>query len=326
MRQSLHVTCFSVVRSPVTHNRGVVGNESVINREQTVDGHWVPTLSGNSLRHRLVREPGSRFLIESLGLRGKLTIPQLCWFFNGGVLSESTGREDTGRIAEVKRLLPLFRLLGGSFPDQIFPGEMIVDCGALVCEENRELLRFCLPKEWPLPTDRLRSAEAMVGSYQYVRGRTENSAGEFLPEDEAAVVREQRQLLGTAEELADQEPQSRGGRASGKSAAMLMSGQQVNRGAAFVHGFWLPDDPLALGALLCSLQIWRAKGSTVGGSSARGHGKLETWIHAPTDTAGLVDAYIDHVKTHVDECVQFVLKLFREKKIEEKKTAKGKKK
>lgn len=273
--------CVSECLSPMTHASGTVGNESVISREPVATPHgirWLPVLSGNALRHRAVREPGVLWLIEEYGLRGKLNLVQLNFLLHGGNLTESTAMENTRRIAEMQRLWPLLRLVGGSLPNQILAGSLDVWRGVLACEENRQALNGYAP------ANRLYSAQSFVGSYQYTRGDAKKAG--LAPEKETA--------LEAAANL------------------MIFSGQCVQRGALFLHGFVAKHvSDLELGALLWSLRLWQAAGGTVGGQAARGHGRLRTeLIDFGADQDALCQNYCEYARQVKDDAVAWLMECF----------------
>lgn len=85
------VICLSETLSPATHMARSTGNESLIAREPVVTSRgvaYVPCLSGNAIRHRCLRAPGVRWLIDEYGLRGTLTLQQLNFLLHGGNLTE----------------------------------------------------------------------------------------------------------------------------------------------------------------------------------------------------------------------------------------------
>lgn len=295
------VRLWSEALSPITHMRGVEGNEALIAREpvDTPAGkRWVPFLSGNAIRHRLVREPGGLWLIEALGLKGKLSLKQLNFILHGGNLTDSTGREDTARIADMQTLFPLLRLMGGALPDQILSGSLIASRGMLVCEENRPHLR--LPDGFDLPAETLKPAEHYVEDYQYTRGD-----GAKRPE-------------WYAEETRDPEA---------KSNLMIFSGQQVVRGAAFVHGFQIPNgSELEYGCLMHALGLWQEQGGSVGGMSSKGHGQLSTVALGGDAVVDDVAAYVAHVGANAEACRAWLEKVFRVKEPKPDRVAKAKKK
>ena len=285
------VVCLSEAASPITHMQGVSGNESIVSREPVVGPRgvrYVPVLSGNAIRHRCLREPGFRWLSHEYGLDGTLTLPQLNFLLHGGNLTEGGGRENTQRIADFQRLWPLGRLLGGTLPDQILAGSLMVWRGSLVCEENRPYLSAVLPDPSVLPV-RLRAAEVFVSGYQYTRGDAANSAATLATED------------------------SRKAAGESPSNLMIFSGQAVTRGAAFIHGFTMPHvSILEYGALLWSLRLWQAQGGTIGGQMSRGHGRLILSIldtgNPPQDEAEL--AYLDYARSVRDDAVAWLYDVF----------------
>lgn len=289
MSQSYRVTCLSEAAAPITHMASTSGNEALIAREPVVTARGVqlvPMLSGNAIRHRMIREPGALWLIGSYELRGKLSLPQLNFLLHGGNLTDGGGMEDTRRIADMQRLFPLLRLLGGCLPDQVLAGSLLVGRGTLVCEENRATLGTILGAQAPGLPERMRAAETFIAGYQYTRGDARKSG--LAP------------------------PETNG---DGETNLMIFAGQQVTRGAAFVHDFFLPNVSLVeLGALLLSLQLWRDSGGTIGGQGARGHGRLETAIICPDfDQAEAVAAYRAHAAEHKDEAANWLNSVFAAK-------------
>jgi len=279
--------------------KGVEGNEALIARQpiDTPAGkRWVPFLSGNALRHRLIREPGALWLIEMLRLKGELTLKQFNFLNHGGNLTESTGREDTARIAEMQELFPLLRLLGGSLPDQILKGSLLPWPGMLLCEENRQ--RLPLSDGFELPVESLRPAEHYVEGFQYTRGDGAKRPDWYDHET--------------------RDPDA-------KSNLMIFSGQQVIAGAVFIHGFDIPHgSELELGALLHSLSLWQETGGTIGGMGARGHGRLNTHIlGAAAGHADAVAGYVEHVAANAERCRQWIAAVFaaKEPKPKSKKAA-----
>lgn len=274
------VRLLSEVVSPLTHMAGTAGNESLVARSPVITPRGVrrvPWLSGNGLRHRLVREPGALWLIRTLRLIGRLTWQQANFLLCGGSLTDSTGREDTRRIAEMQELFPLLRLLGGSLPDQILAGSLRAWPGRLVCEETRPYLVADLPGS--IPDAVLRPAESFVAPYQYTRGDA------------------RKQYPRMATDPVDADPAS--------SNLMIFAGEQVIAGALFAHGFTLAAcSPLEVGCLLHALGEWRAAGGTVGGGAGRGHGRLTTSLvdDGGLDVDGLVAGYVAHVEAHADRC------------------------
>lgn len=283
--KSVTIQCISEALSPITHASGTVGNESIVAREpvRTERGVvMVPYLSGNALRHRLVRHPGMMWLIDEYGLRGNLSLLQLNFLLHGGNLTQSTAHENTRRIAQMHALFPLLKLCGGSLPDQILTGSLHVWRGTLICEENRQSLGHFLD----LPKERLLSAESWLGGYQYTRGDAKKT--------------------GIAQAPADEDQQA--------SNLMIYSGQAVNRGALFAHGFVVQHaSEVEVGALLWSLMLWQQNGGTIGGNSRLGHGRLFTEIATECDVEACVTAYVEHARSRKDEAVEWLQQSFEPK-------------
>jgi hypothetical protein len=291
------IHCLSEALSPITHMMGASGNEAIINREQIMyknEIRSVPVLSGNAIRHKMVRDPGGLFLINECGLAGKLNIDQANYLLNGGSLTESSTTENIGRIAEMQTLLPLNRLLGGSLRNQVVGGSLFVLRGILVCEETRNQISKMLPDGYDLPETPLRSAEDFIGGYQYTRGdaRRRNDASLLLE----------------------------GNDGDGKTNLMIYNGQSVIPGSIFYHGFILQNvSPIEVGALLHSLQQWESSGAFIGGQSRIGHGKLKLSVFFKDgeysmgnelNPAEVVKMYIDHVHANAEKISEWMNNAF----------------
>lgn len=295
------VHCLSEALSPITHMSGTVGNEGVLARETILTRQGpvtVPILSGNAVRHRAIREPGMLWLIDRWELRERLNLTMLNFLLHGGNLTESTAHENTRRIADMQRLFPLLRLLGGCLPNQVLAGSLHVWRGMLCCEENRPSLEQSLPV--PLPERRLLPAEHFISSWQYTRGDARNRAA-----GEAAI--------------AEAEESDR------KSQLMLVSGQAVARGAVFSHGFLLERvSLLELGALALSLALWQQAGGTIGGQAGKGHGRLKTQVLWPegVDPDGAISDYAAHCDAVREEAIDWLFSAFAPKPKKEEKEEK----
>jgi len=299
MSQTYHVRILHEAITPIAHMRGNEGNVSVINRQEVMTPAGLvkmPVLSGNALRHRMIREPLAEHLVEAWGLSGRVTWECLNFLYHGGNLTGSTGREDTQRIAKLCRLIPFVRLLGGTLPDQILCGSVSVSDGLLVCREFAPAIRALFPASsgWEVP-DGLRCGEDYLGQYQHTRG----DAAKTHP------------LRGPKEQGVDSD-----------TNLMIFSGETVVRGALFAQRISLRSvSDLELGAMLFALRQWQASGGTVGGQSSRGKGYLQSAWHveqayadhpAPVDEDAPVAAYLNHVAAFKDEGVAFLLSIYGE--------------
>jgi hypothetical protein len=270
--------------SPITHMMGVSGNESIINREKILHDNIVkdiPVLSGNALRHRMIREPGAMELVEKCGLMGKLSIEQANYLFTGGSLTESSTTDNIKIIAEMQEAIPLYRLLGGSLKNQVIGGSLFVSRGLLVCEENKKTIKKL--SSYDLPEDTLLSSQHFVGSYQYTRG----DAGKM--KDASKIMR------GITEEDLKV-----------SSNLMIYNGQSIIPGSLFYHNLVLYNvSPIEVGAALHCLDLWQNNGGTVGGSARIGHGKLKTdyWVEGLEDWFG-TEYSIEQVKADYIQSIE----------------------
>jgi len=301
MKKTYEILCASEALGPITHMSGTQGNEAILSRKAVatpVGTQYIPCLSGNAIRHRTVREPGMRWLVDAYGLAGKLTLTQFNFLFHGGSLTLSTNVEDLARVADWQRLFPLGRLLGGSLPDQILSGSLQVSIGLLACRENEPSLRKIVP-EGCLPDRPLRSASSFVDGWQYTRSGSASRWPELLAKGEST-----------------------------QGDLMIYAGESVMRGAIWIHGYTaLHVSELELGALLWSLELWQSQGGAVGGSSGKGHGRLATSVLAGDfDGEQAVESYKAYALSVRDEAVKWLDDVFRKtaEKTAAKQAAKGK--
>lgn len=286
------VLCLSKTLSPICHNQSAEGNETLIATEAvaTPQGiRWVPVLSGNAIRHRMIRDPGARFLIDQWGLAGELTLKLAQFLFHGGSLDSSAPTESLTRIRTWWRLVPLVRILGGSLPDLIVGGALAAWRGLLVCRENESRIRDLAPADW-MPSGKFLPADRFVGRYQYTRQDAGRTLPDMLKESPAGLPEE--------------------------SGQMIYSGQQVNAGACFLHGFRLRDATFVdLGCLLLSLSLWQATNATIGGQSAKGHGRLSMGcaVTPEVDSLSAIAAYVTHIRGVKDEAVEWMQSQFSAK-------------
>jgi hypothetical protein len=287
---------------------GVAGNESIINTEPVIyDGqrYDVPVLSGNALRHKLVREPGAEFITKACGLYSRLTEKQANYLWYGGSLTDSAISDNLKKIADMQELLPLIRLLGGSLENQVVSGSLDAGLGTLVCEENRERLIRLLPAELLQGLPPLRSYVDYIGGYQYTRG-------------DAASIPEALALPEDIDEDAKK----------GKSNRMIYNGQTVIPGAVFYTYFQLKNvSHLELGALIAALNDWAVHDGTLGGMGRIGHGQVslgiyidaENWFGDALDVSTCEAAYRDHTYKYADKIAEWLNTAFPAKKPKEAK-------
>lgn len=298
--KNCRIHCISEALSPITHMMGTSGNEAVINREKILYKgkiHDVPVLSGNAIRHRMIRDPGAFYIIKNCGLIGQLNIDQANYLFNGGSLVDSSTNENLKQITEMQTLLPLYRLLGGSLRNQVIGGSLFVLRGILICEENKNQIIKQLPEGYEFPEVTLKSCEEFIDHYQYTRGD--------------ASRKKEAPILITEKDLTN------------KSNLMIYNGQNVIAGSKFYHGFILQNiSSLEIGALLHSLQQWESSGSTIGGQGRIGHGilKMSIFFQNGEDFMGnelnppeCVAQYIEHIQKNKEKITKWLTDVFPNK-------------
>lgn len=290
---TIKIHCISEVLSPLTHMMGIAGNEAIINREKILYKEQIrdiPVISGNSLRHKIIRRPGAFYLIENLNLKGKLNADQANFLFTGGSLTESTTTEDMRKISNMQSFFPLFRLLGGSLRNQIIAGSLVTLRGILICEENRSILKSSLPENFNVFEKTLKSSEDFISKYQYTRGDAQKHCENLEEKQE-------------------------------KSNLMIYNGQAVLPGALFYHGFILDKiSKLEVGALFNSISIWQENGGFLGGMSRVGHGKIKMSIIIDSepgfydneiDINEEIENYKNHVNNNIDNCIEWLNNCFK---------------
>lgn len=280
--------------SPLTHMMGTNGNEALINREAVIykdEIRHLPVISGNAIRHKLVREPGANFVIGACNLAGKMNIDQLNYLFNGGSLVQSSVSCNIRKIADMQMILPLYRLLGGCLKNQVVAGSLNVHRGMLICRENAERISSILP-EYCRIDNAIFPAERFIDQYQYTRG----DAKKMKDIDYFAAVNE----LNAGEE-------------NEKSNLMIFNGQTIVSGTMFYLGFVLNNvSDLELGALFDSLTRWNG---FLGGQGSRGHGRCKiSLISDELEIAPLIAAYKEHVMGKKEEIKTWLEETFPTKR------------
>lgn len=285
----MRITCLSTSVSPITHQLGTVGNESIVNSEDVrtpLGVRKVPVLSGNAIRHRMLRSPGASQLETELELTGELTRDQLNLLYHGGLKREKAKRPSLARIADMQRLFPLLRLLGVCLPEAIVSGELKSHRAMLVCRENESRIRATVPESWSDAVSGLAPASSFVERWQYVRGKLTH-----------------RKAANTPDETDEDD-----------SKMMPFAGTCVVPNSVWLHGFWWPDyagetAELLLGCILTCLDRWDAAGATIGGQSSRGHGVLALSLHDDSglDHAACRERYANHIATTKSEGRDFLL-------------------
>lgn len=296
---TVKIHLLSEALSPITHMGGTSGNEGVLNREKVVfngDVVEVPFLSGNALRHRMIREPGATYLVEACGLKGHLNIDQANFLFTGGSLCESSTSDNLKVIAKMQEVSPFCRLVGGSLKSQIISGSLFVSRGLLVCDENLDCISKHCAVFSDVATAHAHLAQSYISKTQYTRGDASRMR------DAGEIVKDQIEAT--------------------KSNLMIYGGEAVVPGSMFYHSLILNNVcPLEVGAALHSYMLWQHAGGIIGGSARIGHGRLSSTIHieglesfdegSPLDAGALVVEYMEHVNSHTEEFTTWLNEAFK---------------
>lgn len=333
MNKPFTIYCLSQAMSPITHQQGVEGNESVTMRIEVMHRGRVvnvPALTGNMLRSVMLRQHGMTWLIKTLGLEKRLTRPEVYFLLAGGAEYSGGGRESTQLIASLAESCPLAGVLGGCAPSQIFAGSVNVSIGWLVCREAEDVINTYLPPGITLDKDyRFRPAAEFIGRFQYYRHDPADRVAGLYDEATDAVERNaayesvdaKKRAPTPAEQPLDGEKADRdGGR---KLLAMPYGGECIIPGSIYAHTIQVKHPTrLEAGAVLHSIGQWVDSGSRVGGMSGRDHGRLRTQLIYDPEYIGADQEYAEYVAGKADQITDWLMAMFRAKK--EAKPKKGK--
>lgn len=168
---TLHM--LSTALSPITHMHGTAGNVALLQREAILgkDGqvYSIPCLSGNALRHSLVRAPAAEYMCKAINMPlMPYQLADLMW--HGGRLTKANPLTASATKALLDSV-PFLALLGGALPGQILQGCLKVSRGLLVCDEAADIIE----RRSGVAVQNTHGAETFVGSYLYTRGAAENN-------------------------------------------------------------------------------------------------------------------------------------------------------
>lgn len=163
----------STALSPITHMHGTAGNVALLQREAILgkDGqvYSIPCLSGNALRHSLVRAPAAEYMCKAIDMPlMPYQLADLMW--HGGRLTKANPLTASATKALLDSV-PFLALLGGALPGQILQGCLKVSRGLLVCDEAADIIE----RRSGVAVQNTHGAETFVGSYLYTRGAEENN-------------------------------------------------------------------------------------------------------------------------------------------------------
>jgi hypothetical protein len=138
----------------------------------------VPAISGNSLRHQVVRHPGWVHLVNSLGLT-EVPAGVEAMFVNGGNIRAGAKQpSNAAKLAlKIRETYPLLDLLGG-VADSFDLGEgRLSVAGWVVCQENKDAIAGTPAEDLPLANV---SIFDMLDDVTHTRQATEDGLGQMI--------------------------------------------------------------------------------------------------------------------------------------------------
>lgn len=226
----------------------------------------IPNLSGNSLRHSLLREPMATRLLSAVGLSpdsDAVPVGVSRFLYSGGNTTKGARAPGASDVyeAKVRKLLPMVEALGGSF-DQFLLGRSAVSIASwIVCRENNWITER--------RTDGAVRSDASIFDLVTETTRTRSGIG--------GNDKESGQMIFSYETLAAQ-------------TRMLTEIR------------WQPfTSQLAIGATLQGLLDWQATGGAIGARNAQGHSQMIATFEpdARFDWAGKYLEYLDANKDSI---------------------------
>jgi len=219
----------------------------------------VPTVSGNSLRHQCVREPGWHGLAEALGLEpglpgaGKIPPGVEALFSNGGNIQAGVkAPSNQHRLAQdIRAAYPLLDLLGGVTNTFDLGASRLQVAGWVVCREHRDSIGAAAD----LPAASV-SIFDLVDDITHTRQATRDGLGQMILSFEA-----------------------------------LCPGTQV------LVRFLLDDytQPLTHGAFVAAVERYIQSGPIVGGQRARGFGAMRAEWFGITPESHWAEGYATYI-------------------------------
>lgn len=306
--RTLRIEGAATLLSSLVHGGEHHGTIASFRREKIIeiDGKAVdvPIVSGNALRG-LLRDHAAHIMWDALG-RPQLPPPVFHLLWSGGSLAKAGSGHVIGarQLAEVRRLIPLVSLFGGSGAGKIIEGKLRVGKLTPICAETAHLLPDTLVDQAePRPMWELLQVEEFTRRDDAKRDQL-HPAIEGMARPELGTGDEQGQLLEVADHAPAAEDELDG------PAQQMRYGVETLAAGTRLH-WWMSlhqvtDPEVALFA--AAIDRWTADGAHLGGRAATGHGRLRLDVHqwshqTPATTVGeaLDVAGRDHLVDHVDQ-------------------------
>lgn len=225
----------------------------------------IPAISGNSLRHNLVRAPGTTRLLCELDLspdREIVPVGVERFLYSGGNTVKGAKAPAAVDVyeARARELYPLIDALGGSFDQFVMTRSQLSIASWIVCKENN----------WITERKTDGEAKSQTSVFDLVSEITRTRSGIGGKDAESG------QMIYSYETLAAQ--------------------TQV-----LIEVGWQPyTRPLTVGATLQALIDWQAEGGYIGARSAQGHSQLSADFPAD-DRFELAENYLHYIRANIEE-------------------------
>jgi hypothetical protein len=226
----------------------------------------VPSISGNALRHCLIREPGANRLIQALGLEPysdrpgeHLGLGVTRFLYGGGQLAAKAKAPSASDIyeAQIRSRYPIVDAVGGSTDSWMMAESACKVAGWVVCAENN------------VATSAIAGVESQVSIFDYLSEETKTRSG-----------------IGGKDK---------------ESGQMIFSYETLAAGLpVIVEILFNPfTQPLTIGAVWQAVEDWAVEGGIVGGRSQIGHSRFAMEILQ--GSYGLQgEAYLDYLEAERD--------------------------
>jgi len=226
----------------------------------------VPSISGNALRHCLIREPGANRLIQSLGLEPytdrageHLGLGITRFLYGGGQLAAKAKAPSASDIyeAQIRSAYPIVDAVGGSTDSWLMAESACKVAGWVVCEENN------------VATQAIAGVESKVSIFDYLSEETKTRTG-----------------IGGKDK---------------ESGQMIFSYETLAAGLPLIVEILFNPftQPLTIGAVWQAVHDWADEGGIVGGRSQIGHSRFA--MEVLQGSYGLQGkAYLDYLESERD--------------------------
>jgi len=140
MRRSLRCNMVFTMLSALHHGQGVDGNVALFRTGRFLvrgEVQDLPYISGNALKHVLVRDPGVRHMLRVLELKdGSLSKGAIHLLFSGGSLSVKGSAVSLSQYREICELVPILAICGGAVGNYMIESRISVGDARPVCDEH----------------------------------------------------------------------------------------------------------------------------------------------------------------------------------------------